>query len=269
MKRFSSVALLAGAVAAALLGTQLFARQAPPRQQGTEPCCAVKGCCQTGTCCQAAGCCQGKECCAAKGCCQAAAKARPKTDEELVAELHTILETTKSKDTFLLTVLALGRLNDKSELPAVIRNAERLGVVAGLADRANMDNPSPVVEVVIDYLGGQLAPENMPAGHPYGCPAPPAFAAGMMPPPPMPMPPPTAGMPFGAYGGFAPPVPMPPPPTGPVPPPAPPTPAYRTMMIPPLGPAPACEQAPAPTEKAASPGCCHKQVFSFWTGFFN
>ena len=43
----------------------------------------------------------------------------------MVAELIAILDETKSGDTFMAALLALGQFDDKTPLPAVVRNAER------------------------------------------------------------------------------------------------------------------------------------------------
>ena len=60
---------------------------------------------------------------------------KPKDDAKVVAELVTILGETKNVDTFLATLWhRWDSSRTKSPLPAVIRNAERLGLLTGLSE---------------------------------------------------------------------------------------------------------------------------------------
>lgn len=130
MKRFLLPAVVLGVAVAATLAFR------PVASSGQSP--AVPPCCTEGVC---------KD----KTCCEAAKKT--KDDAALVAELVTILDETKSPDAFLAALLALGRFEDKSPLPVVVRNAERLGLLKGLSKD---DNPSHAQELIGAYLSGEL-----------------------------------------------------------------------------------------------------------------
>jgi hypothetical protein len=193
MKRYLPFLLLAVAAfgLGALFRPALLAYQPPTASEASEPSCPA--------------------CRPAKAACPTApARARPKNDEEALAELLAVLEEVKSREAFLATVVALARFDDdKVALAAVIRNGERLGV---FKEMFNADGSGDVSEIVMGYLSGQLkaqlrqghgtAPSG-PVGACYG-PAPRA----LIPPPPVgytidpsPVAPPTAYPP----GNFAPP----------------------------------------------------------------
>ncbi len=120
---------------------------------------------------------------------------KPKDDAAVVAELVAILDETKCADTFLATLLALSQFEDKSPLPAVVRNAARLGLLTGLSKESN---PTQAQVAIGAYLSGEMGAENRqpvppaPAGYPqchtampWGGPAPYA-ASAIYPPPPAP-----------------------------------------------------------------------------------
>jgi hypothetical protein len=77
------------------------------------------------------------------------------------AELLRIVDDTESQDTFMAAVVALGRLEDAHNrtLPIIIRKAEELGVLKGIAQAEQL---TPVQMAVMDYLMGN-APGDAPA----------------------------------------------------------------------------------------------------------
>jgi hypothetical protein len=115
------------------------------------PCCEGKA---PAKCCAAFP--QGKaggECCEAKaaaGCCQAA-MAGPCDDAGLCAELMAIIKETDSPDTYTVAVYALTATggHGKRAIPTVIRNAERLGVLKGLA---TAKEPTGAQGALLSYL---------------------------------------------------------------------------------------------------------------------
>ena len=153
MKRFLLLALPLGV---ALAGT-LALRPAPLVGQPLPVICHPAACCAEKT-------------CQEKGCCPTAGKA--KDDAKVVAELVTILGETKNVDTFLATLLALGQFEDKSPLPAVIRNAERLGLLTGLSKG---EAPSHAQQILGAYLSGEMTQECAPSGSPPCYPPAPAY----------------------------------------------------------------------------------------------
>jgi hypothetical protein len=197
MKRFLPFLLLAAAAfgLGALFRPALLAYQPPTASEASEPSCPA--------------------CRPAKAACPTApARARPKNDEEALAELLNVLDEVKSREAFLATVVALARFDDdKAALAAVIRNGDRLGV---FKEMFSADGSGPACDIVMGYLSGQLKAElrqgrgigpNGPVGACYG-PAPRA----LVPPQPvgyaidaspaLPVAPPTAYPP----GNFAPPL---------------------------------------------------------------
>jgi hypothetical protein len=103
-----------------------------------------------------AGCC-GKSC--DKAC--PAAPTVPNDDEQACRELVEIIRTTESPDTFTAAVVGLlgtngtaGQRYARRAAPVVIRSAERLGVLKGLASSGQ---PTPAQEALLDYLEGMAA----------------------------------------------------------------------------------------------------------------
>jgi hypothetical protein len=109
-----------------------------------------------------------------------------------------IMETTKSPDTFLMAVTALPALGDKGcrALPAVVRNAERLGLLKGLVNGpstpAHRALLSYVQQVGITDVPPPPVPPPAPPAAYYGYPVPATTCtpAQMVPPPPADLPPP-------------------------------------------------------------------------------
>ena len=165
MKRFLPALLIASAALAStfLMRPAALVGQAPVFRTSAAPCCY-------------------EECCGEKDCCLAAKNG--KTDAVVVAELVAILDDTKSADTYLATLLALSQFEDKSPLPAVVRNAARLGLLKGLSKKAN---PTQAQQIIGAYLSGEMSVEAKLAAK--QCNSPSAYYAY---PPPMPAPTPMA-----------------------------------------------------------------------------
>jgi|SRR5579884_2110466 len=108
--------------------------------------------------------------------------AAPEDERQAYQELMEIVRTTDSPDTFMAAVSALLGAEGPAEkrfarlaVPTVIRNAERLGLLKGIA---TADHLTPVQEELLDYLDGGATPgekaeqERMPSPPPTGLPAP-------------------------------------------------------------------------------------------------
>lgn len=182
------------------------------------------------------------------------AKATKETKEKLVQELVSILNETKSPDTFAVTASCLGMMGHDARpaVPAIIRNAERLGLLKGisefLCDEEEESKPSKqqkMAEGIMDCLDQILSKQ------PSGPKPPQSYQPCATLPVPMVCPAPAFAVPENI--GF-PVLPPPPPPVTPVPPPA------RQATSTPAQPAP---QA-APPAKNAPPDTC---PFSFILGF--
>jgi hypothetical protein len=86
------------------------------------------------------------ECCPNEGGC----------DAKVIAELTAIVRETKSRDAFTAAVMGLCRFEDNSAMPAVIRHAERLGLLDGLAEGGE---PTPAKQIISYYLMGSDGPD--------------------------------------------------------------------------------------------------------------
>jgi hypothetical protein len=149
-----------------------------------------------------AKCCPAKTDQAAKPCC--ASRAAPEDERQAYLEMITIIRTTHSPDTFTAVVAGLLGADSAEEkryarlaVPVVIRNAERLGLLKGIA---SAEEPTPAQAELIDYLEG-APPEPppvdaMPAN--YGVPlrGRSYFATGMYSPTPPAMPAPGSYAPY-------------------------------------------------------------------------
>jgi hypothetical protein len=92
----------------------------------------------------------------------AAAPAQAPATAGVVNGLTAILARTKSKDTFTLTVLALGHLgaDARSALPDIIENAERLGVLEGaFAQGGSKSVHGEVVLEAVEAIATGAAPQ--------------------------------------------------------------------------------------------------------------
>jgi hypothetical protein len=101
--------------------------------------------------------CDGKTACdCGCGCADGKKKCGCSKDAALARELLDILEHTQSPDTFVVTVKVLSRLDVDRRLmvPAVIRCAERIGL---LSDRITGED-SEVPELVVELLGEAKSP---------------------------------------------------------------------------------------------------------------
>jgi hypothetical protein len=85
-----------------------------------------------------------RPCSAGTSCCVSASGEAAKPNAKLVAELMDILNETESPDTFLLTLTCLESVEVEpvAVLPALLRNAERLGITEGIVNRLN-DSAKP------------------------------------------------------------------------------------------------------------------------------
>jgi hypothetical protein len=236
MKRLLLATLFAGGALSVtfLLRPAPLVGQAPPSAVAGAPCCKA-------------------EICKEMACCSLAKKT--KDDAAVVAELVKILEETKSSDTFVATLVALGQFEDKSPLPAVVRNAARLGLLKGMCKESEPTHPQAMI---LDYLSGELTAECRHGDRPNGAPVPPGYYPPCAPPVPVTY----MSQPFPQVSTFA-----------PAPPPPPAVNVLR-MTVPCLpAPAPAPEHIAAPkacTPTSAAPATKdseNAQNFSFWTGF--
>jgi hypothetical protein len=78
-------------------------------------------------------------------------------NEKLVHELIAILKKTKSQDTFLVTVRALEDIGPRSRaaVPAIILNAERLGLLKDILQQAEdeeKDGPGIIIAEAIEHI---------------------------------------------------------------------------------------------------------------------
>jgi hypothetical protein len=94
----------------------------------------------------------------------------PGNEREMNEDLLEILATTKSPDTFMAVVAALLGADSTAEkryarlaVPVVIRHAERLGILKGIASAEQL---TPVQEELLDYLEGATpaSAQAVPAG---------------------------------------------------------------------------------------------------------
>jgi hypothetical protein len=146
------------------------------------------------------------------------------TKEHVVGELVTILNETKSPDTFVVTVSCLGMMGHDARMavPSIIRNAERLGLLKEVSEFAweeSCEDAKPgkqqrIAEGIMDCLdqilsrqpgiGGKAAYQpNLPPPSPLVCPPsglvlPQSFPIPVCAPPPAP---PADKTPFGFFIG--------------------------------------------------------------------
>jgi hypothetical protein len=138
---------------------RLLARHAQPCEGTGFPAASACPACKSVA---AAGseCCEAKstgctpECCAAKPCPACA-------DAKLYAELVGIIKETNSPDMFMVAVTGLMATEDhgRKAIPVVIRNAERIGVLKGIAKE---HEPTPVQAALQGYLAACAGREDAP-----------------------------------------------------------------------------------------------------------
>jgi hypothetical protein len=104
-------------------------------------------------------------------------------NEKLIRELTAILQKTKSKDTFLVTVKALADMGPRSRaaVPAIILNAERLGLLKDILQQADDEEQDGPGEFVVEAIEQIVASRHRQGVHPV---APMAYPPGPVPPPP-------------------------------------------------------------------------------------
>jgi hypothetical protein len=104
-------------------------------------------------------------------------------NEKLVRELMAILKKTKSSDTFLVTVKALADIGPRARaaVPAIILNAERLGLTKDILAQADDEEQDGPGEFIVEAIEQIVASHRRQAAHPV---APMAYPPGAMPPPP-------------------------------------------------------------------------------------
>jgi hypothetical protein len=153
------------------------------------------------------------ECCEAKADSCAAKVCPACADAKLYAELVAIIKETNSPDMFMVAVTGLAATEDhgRKAIPLVIRNAERIGVLKGIARE---HEPTPVQAALQGYLAGCASREDTPPAPPDVLTAvPPAVRVQVMPPGAIVPPPAPERAPVLMYA------PAPPPPAHVVPPP--------------------------------------------------
>jgi hypothetical protein len=91
----------------------------------------------------------------------------PEDERQAYLELMDIIRSTDSPDTFMAAVAGLVGADSAAEkryarlaVAVVIRNAERLGLLKGLA---SAEQPTPAQEGLLDYLEGEAAEAPPPA----------------------------------------------------------------------------------------------------------
>jgi hypothetical protein len=123
-----------------------------------EECCEAKGCPAQAQAakaneskCAASGCCAAKSACCGASKASAAACCASCPECALYTELVAIIKETDSPDTFTAAVAGLMATegHGKRAIPTVIRNAERLGVLKGLA---TVPEPTPAQALLQDYF---------------------------------------------------------------------------------------------------------------------
>jgi hypothetical protein len=91
--------------------------------------------------------------------CPVSPSATPRASNGVVDALAALLARTKSKDTFTTAVMALGQLGAEARvaLPAIIENAERLGVLKGAFGQGGSKSgcTAVVLEAVAAIAGGK------------------------------------------------------------------------------------------------------------------
>jgi hypothetical protein len=143
----------------ALLAAQVQSDE-PAAKPACGKCCpaqaAAKCCQEAAKCCQeaAAKCCpEAAKCCEAK-CATACSPttAAASEDEALYAELVGIIRETTSRDTFMTAVAGLmaTEKGGRRAIPVVIRHAERLGILKGMACDGEMTPGQQLVHAYLD-----------------------------------------------------------------------------------------------------------------------
>jgi hypothetical protein len=104
-------------------------------------------------------------------------------NQQLVRDLTAILKNTKSPDTFLVTVRALGDMGSRAKpaVPAIILNAERLGLLENILEQADDEEQLGPGIMITEAIADIVTPrrDRQPSGYavpppccPPCCPAP-------------------------------------------------------------------------------------------------
>jgi hypothetical protein len=98
-------------------------------------------------------------------------------NEKLVRDLTAILKKTKSTDTFLVTVKALADMGPRAKpaVPAIILNAERLGLLQDILQQVDDDSDDDcpgdfIVEAIAQIVAGKEARQAQRQGAPTAYP---------------------------------------------------------------------------------------------------
>jgi hypothetical protein len=113
---------------------------------------------------------------------------RPKTEgrttvhevnQQLVRDLVGILKKTKSPDAFLVTVKALGDIGPRAKpaVPAIILNAERLGLIKDILQQADDEEQLGSGVLIMDAIEEIVAPRRDRQNPAYAVPPPPCCPA--------------------------------------------------------------------------------------------
>jgi hypothetical protein len=154
MMRWLTALPLAVALCTLALADEPAAKPAKPTccdkceaKQAAKPECCEK-CEAKAACCDK---CEAKSAC----CAQCPGQMAKSVDEAVYDELTAMIRETDSQDVFVVAVVGLGGLGETSKraIPVVIRNADRLGVLKGIA---KAETPTPAQDVVMQFLGGNM-----------------------------------------------------------------------------------------------------------------
>jgi hypothetical protein len=98
---------------------------------------------------------------------------KPQKSAALVEQLVALLNETKSKETFTVTLIVLQKLGTeaKSAVPAILRNADRLGLFEGAlsGDSKGKQSTTDVLDTIDAVLGKTPSPQPSAVPAPATC----------------------------------------------------------------------------------------------------
>jgi hypothetical protein len=96
-------------------------------------------------------------------------------NQQLVRDLTAILKNTKSADTFLVTVRALGDMGSRAKpaVPAIILNAERLGLLENILEQADDEEQLGPGIMITEAIADIVTPRRDRQPPSYAVPPPP------------------------------------------------------------------------------------------------